>query len=431
MKRTASLILLLLCGLGAMAHDYVPGPPQDHPILLRGGDLYTVSGGILKATDLLFDNGRITQIGRDLTPPDKCEIIDCSGLRIYPGLIIASSPLGLIEIGAVRATNDQAEVGSVRPEVVAHIAYNPESELIPTIRSMGITTALSEPQGGLVAGRSSLMNLDGWTKEDAAAKLEVGLHVNWPTWRTVDAWWMTDSPEQQRRNNEKQRKQLHDVFSAARAYHLSRQAGIQATVDLRYEAMRPVFTKELPVIIRADNAKDIEDAADFAHEFGVRMILAGGDEAYLRASLLRRYSIPVIYGPMFNLPSREDDDYDQPFRAPARLRDSGLTFCIAPFSSWDSRNLPFQAGYAAAFGSSQDEALRAVTLSPAEILGVSSDLGSLETGKLATLIICRGDVLDFRSHGVMRMFIAGRPVDLNNRQSEFYHKYQQKPRLGR
>ncbi|MCX6832660.1 MAG: amidohydrolase, partial [candidate division Zixibacteria bacterium] len=182
------MILTILCAATAMGHNLVPGAKQNHPILLKGGDLYTVKNGVLQRTDLLFEQGRISQIGKNLSVPIGTEVIDVTGKRVYPGLIDAATSLGLVEIGEVRATRDAGEVGTVTPEVQSHIAYNTDSEIIPTVRANGITTALVAPTGGVICGRSSLINLDGWTKEDATEKFNVGLHVNWPSASASWSW---------------------------------------------------------------------------------------------------------------------------------------------------------------------------------------------------------------------------------------------------
>ena len=408
------------------AHDYIPGSKQVVPILLKGGDLYTVAGGTLKATDLLFENGRITQIGKNLTPPAGSEVLSAVGQLVYPGLIDAYTNLGLIEIGEARATNDLGEKERNSAEVAAHIAYNPDSELLPTVRTNGITTALVVPTGPLITGRSSLMNLDGWTKEDAAERLIVGVHLNWPQASVINAWWMEKSPEDQKKEMVENLATLRQVFIDARSYLTAKLADPNIKMDLRWEAIIPVLTGEQPLLVQADDYRQIEAAVNFAAELHIRMVLTGGRESWKLTDLLKRNNIPVIYGSVMGMPMHDDDEYDLPFKTPKLLQDAGVKFCIATFDTWNARNLPFHAGYAVAMGLSPDEALRSITLSPAEILGVSRDLGSLEVGKKATFIVSTGDILDELTAHVTRMFIEGRRVDLNNKQLELYNKYQVK-----
>jgi imidazolonepropionase-like amidohydrolase len=426
MKRITLLILLLTSSL-AIANFYVPGKKQDHPILLKGGDLYTVSNGILEHTDLLFENGRITQIARDIAAPANAEVIDATGKRIYPGLIDGASTIGLVEIDESRATRDKNEVGDITPEVQTHIAYNPDSEIIPTVRSNGVLLALVAPEGGTISGRSSLFNLDGWTKEDAMEKINVGLHIRWPAVAISTAWWVEKSPEEQKKEMSESRLKLRDAFESARAYAKARKAGTLAATDLRWEAMAPVFDKQLTVFISADDMRQIQEAVAFALEQDIKIVIVGGREAYRVAPLLKEHNIPVIIGRVNLLPMREDDDYDASYRLPALLAQAGVKFSFSySMSTWSSRSLPFQAAHAVAFGLDPAIALRSLTLTTAEILGVDKDLGSLEVGKKATLVVSDGDILDPITQRVVHAFIGGRKVDLNNKQKQLYEKYRAK-----
>lgn len=421
------IVLVIACAGLASANFYIPGKKQDHPILLKGGDLYTVKNGVLTQTDLLFDGGRITQIGKNLTAPAGAEVLDVAGKRVYPGLIDAASTLGLIEIGSVRATRDESEVGGVTPEVQSHVAYNADSEILPVVRANGITTSLIAPAGGVICGRSSLINLDGWTREDAVEKYNVGLHINWPRIAVVRSWWETRSPEEQRKQSAENLKRLNDVFESSRAYSVARKADPNLKVDARWEAMLPVFTKELPVFINADDSRQIEQAVRFAKKQDIKIIIVGARDAWRVTDLLKENNIPAILGRVQTLPFREDDDYDIGYKQPRLLSEAGVKFCFSyGYSTWPSRNLPFQAAQAVAFGLSAEQALRALTLSSAEILGVDNDLGSLEVGKKATLVISEGDILDPPTNKVIHEFIEGKRVDLNNKQKELYKKYRAK-----
>lgn len=427
--------LTLLSSVTAVsAHDYVPGAPQSTPIVLKGGDVYTVANGTLRGTDLLFENGRITEIGRDISPPDGAEIIDVTGMRVYPGLIAPETGIGLTEIGAVRATRDNSETGSITPEVQSHIAYNPDSEIIPTIRSNGITTVIVTPSGGLIRGRSSLINMDGWTKEDASEKMNLGLSVTWPSVSISTAWWVEDTPEEQKKKHKKNRELLFKAFDQAKSYWQAKRAGNHIDTDLRWEAMAPVFEREMSVFITANDYRQIDQALAFGEEYDLKIIIVGGAESWKITDKLKRQNVPVILRRTHAMPFRQDDDYDLAFRIPALLRDAGVKFCFAYIysgpSSWDTRNLPFQAGQAIAFGLDEATALRGVTLSTAEILGVDDVLGSLEVGKKATIVVSKGDILDQLTNKVVYEFIEGRKVDLNNRHKELFEKYRQKSLSG-
>lgn len=426
MKKLTILLSLFVSSL-ALANFYVPGKKQDHPILLKGGDLYTVSGGVLAQTDLLFENGRITEIAKNVSAPANTEIIDVSGKRVYPGLIDGASTLGLTEIDAVRGTLDKNEVGNITPEVQSHIAYNADSELTPTVRSNGVLTALIAPEGGTISGRSSLINLDGWTKEDAMEKMNVGVHINWPRASISTAWWIEKTPEEQKKEMAENRLKLRDAFESARAYATAKKAGTLTQTDLRWEAMAPVFDKQLIVFINANDMRQIQEAVKFALEQDIRIVIVGGAESYRVAPLLKQHNIPVILGRTQAQPTREDDDYDLAFKLPKLLREAGVSFCLSyNYSSWGSRSLPFQAAQAVAFGLDRETALRSLTLSSAEILGVEKDLGSLEVGKKATIVVSDGDILDPITQRVVHAFIGGRKVDLNNKHKQLYEKYRAK-----
>lgn len=423
-------VLLVLAGFAtaAFAHDIVPGRQQGHPILLRGGDVHTVSGPVQRGADVLFDEGKIVAIGRNLSVPEDTEVIDVSGKNVYPGLIAARTILGLTEIGAVRATDDDNEVGDLNPEVIASSAFNPDSELIPTVRSNGITTAQVMPLGNLLRGRSFIVQLDGWTIEDAAVVPVDALHVAWPSVAISRAWWVRASEEEQREQMKKNRDQLHAIFDDAKA---AMRAGDPNGSDLLLDAMAPALRGELPVFIEADDYRQIVEAVQFAREYGLNLVITGGREADRAAGLLRRWNVPVILDATQALPFRRDDPYDQAYALPAKLHEAGVRFAISDPGSWNSRNLPLQAAQAVGYGLPKDVALRSVTLSVAEILGISDRQGSLEAGKDATLIVSDRDILDTLGGGVSHMWIEGRAVDLDDRHKQLRRKYSEKIRRAK
>ncbi|MCK5127048.1 MAG: amidohydrolase family protein [candidate division Zixibacteria bacterium] len=420
-----TLLIFMIVSL-VQAHDYVPGKIQDHPILLRGGTVYTVSDGIKENSDVLFNDGRIVDIGENIIVPENTEIINVTGKHIYPGLIAAYSYIGLVEIGSVRATNDRREIGTINPNILAHIAYNPDSEIIPSVRSNGITTALIVPGGRLITGTSSLLNLDGWTWEDATEKLNVGMHLIWPAVKAVKGYDDKRSLEEIKKELRENREVLYEAFDDAKVYYLAQQADASIKKDLRWDAMVPVFDKEIPVFIQANDYRQIDQAVQFSKDYDFNMILVGGRDAWMCPELLKDNKIPVIVAWTQALPGREDDGYDLRYSLPARLYEAGVKFCMAQAGGGWSRNLPFQAGQAIAFGLPKEEALRALTLSVAEILDVDQNLGSLEVGKKATIIVSDGDIFDILTHKIIYEFIEGKKVDLNNKHKELYEKYRQK-----
>jgi imidazolonepropionase-like amidohydrolase len=416
------LMLLLLVPALAAAHDYAPAKAQTKPVLLRGGDLYTVSHGVLARTDILFENGKITKIGPGITPPEGAEVIDVSGKRVYPGLIAPATQLGLVEIDSTKATHDDRETGKIHPEVATHTAFNPDSEIIPTVRNHGVAIAQVAPSNGVLQGRSYLALLDGWTKEDSAVRLVDGVFMGWPS---VSAGDTSDEKAADKRRKEMaaDRRELRQAFADARAYLTARKAGVAIPSDIRWDAMIPVLEKSQSLYVVANDYRQIIEAIDFAKEQDVRMVIVGGSESPRAATRLRDAKIPVILRAEQSLPVRQDDAYDSAYRAAALLHDAGVAFCLTSGSSWEVRNLPLQAGQAAAFGLPQDVALRSITLSAAEILGISSELGSLDEGKRATLFISTGDVMDTLGQHVERLWIDGRDVNLDDKQRELWRKY--------
>jgi len=426
MKTLIRLALLALLATSALGYDYVPAQKQAQPVLLKGGTLYTVTGGIRENTDLLFDKGIITLIARNIVPPPDAVVVDVTGKKVYPGLIALGTTIGLTEIGAVRATNDISETGRINPDVQSHMAYNPDSEIIPTIRSNGIAYAQIVPGGPLINGRSCLLNLDAWTKEDAAVELNLGLHVVWPNSGVSVGRRERRSAEEQRDANVRDLAELYKAFDDALAYKLAKEADPNTPVDSRWEAMVPVLSGKLPVFVHANDYRQIEQAIEFTKKRNLRMILMGGNDAWKAADLLVANNIPVVYFSTMGLPSHQDDPYDQAFTVPRLLHDAGVMLCLAVGGASGVRNLPFDAGHAVGFGLPADAALRAITLTPAEVLGVADRIGSLEVGKRATIVVSEGDIMDHLTHNVTHLFIDGRAVDLDNKHKELYRKYSAK-----
>lgn len=424
-------VSLLVCAAWpGLAHDQVPGRAPDGPVLLRGADLYTVSQGVLRGQDLLIENGKIAAIGPNLAVPGGAEVIDLAGKRVYPGLIAAVTNMGLSEIGAVRATNDATEIGDVTPEVQSHIAYNPDSEIIPTVRSSGITTTQVVPGGSLLRGQSFVVHLDGWNKEDAGVRMQDGMHLSWPRVSVSRSPRVRESEAEQREAMEKARERLLRLFRDARAYAVRRAADPESSVDLRWEAMLPVLDRSMPLYIHANDYRQIAEAVAFATEENLKTILVGGRDAHLAIDLLKSAEIPIVLGSTQATPSRADEAYDLPFRLPSILEEAGLRWCQAHISwgAWQARNLGYQAGQATGHGLDPAVALRSITLSVAELLGIDDREGSLEVGKDATLFVADGDILDHAGHQALRMWIEGREVDLNDRHKTLYNKYRQRLR---
>jgi imidazolonepropionase-like amidohydrolase len=407
-----------------------PGALPAGPVVIANATVHPVSGAPIANGRVRFEAGRITAVGADV-PTEGATVVDASGKHVYPGFLAASSVLGLVEVQAVRATNDTAEVGAINPNVRAEAAVNPDTEVIPVTRANGVLAALVHPvagQQGVITGTAAVMQLDGWTWEDMTVRPGVGVHIEWPT-LIVPEFLPPPLIEATRKAQADKRVALEKAMDEAKAYRTAKEAGAVSLVDLRWEAMLPVLRKDKPVLISANDLESIEDALDFAARHDLRMVLMGGLEAWRIAALLKARQVPVIVGGTHVLPLRRSDPVDAAYANPARLHAAGIAFAISgpgdSFAVANERNLPYHAATAAAHGLPAGEALKAITLYPAQILGVADRLGSLEAGKDATLFISDGDPLE-NSTTIEQAWIAGRPVDLRSRHTELDAKYRAK-----
>lgn len=429
-------LLCVLCALCGFSFEFasaqsrqIPAPPQDRPIVIHSATVHTVSGEDIDNGYVIFDKGVITAVGRGAPPKvNNADVHDAKGLHVYPGLIAADSTLGLAETQTIKETIDTTELGTTKPEVRAAVAVNPDSELIPVARANGILTAGLFPTGGAISGQCSVMRLDGWTWEDLTITKSAGLVVNWPRTEIITSWWIEKTEEEQRKENTENLEALSKVFDDALAYIAARDADPKTPIDLRYEGMRAAMTGQAPVFVRASTAGQIESAIAWAVRYKVRLVIVGGQQADQTIPLLVKHDIPVIVGGVHRLPMRRQDAYDQPFALPAALHAAGVRFAIASSEEpAHERNLSYHAATAAAYGLPKSEALRAVTLYPAQILGVGDKLGSIEVGKSATLILTNGDPLEITTD-TLAAFIDGRQIDIGNRQKSLDAKYREKYR---
>jgi len=424
---SARLLLLAACLTvqPAFASDQIPGAPQKKPVALVNGVLHTVSGPVIEAGTIVFDNGRITEMGPRMQPPPNADVIDLQGRHVYPGMIESHSQLGLTELSSTRATIDTSETGLLNPNVTAATAVNPDSELIPVTRANGVLVALSAPSGGLVSGKASLLQLDGWTSVDMTLQRESGLVINWPAAFRSSFFGPPGAGEA----GGSQVQELRNLFTDARAWAKARTASPETQrYDIRMASMQPVLAGKVPLIVAADEAEEIQAAVAFGVEQKLQVIIFGGYDAESCAELLRRYQVPVIVSAVHRDPRNDHDDYDAAYTLPERLRKAGIRFCIsgsARSETWNTRNLPYQAATAAAYGLPRDEALKSVTLYPAQILGVADRLGSLEPGRDATIFVSTGDPLETDSQ-VTHAWIQGRVVDLSSRHTQLAGKYGEK-----
>lgn len=399
-------------------------PPQQRGIVIEAATIHPVSGPVIERGWIYFDEGVIRLLGEGETPdlPGDPMRIDGAGQHVYPGLVAAVTTIGLVEIGQVPATRDESETGDITPEVRAAVAVNPDSTVIPVTRSNGVLAAGVFPTGGLIPGRASVMAFEGWTWEEMAVLPDAGLVVSWPSSRR--SRWSRSSED----TSGERRAQIRRAFGDARAYVRAKSEDPSIPVDLRWEGMRAVLAGDAPVFVRANDVEQIESAVSWARSEGLRLVVVGGTEAHLCADLLVRADVPVIVSGTHRLPRRRDVPFDEPFALPVLLEEAGVRWCLATGGSfYNERNLPYHAATAVAFGLSREAALRAITLSPAEILGVGDRLGSLDVGKSATLIVTNGDPLEIPT-GVQRAYIDGRALDLRNKQTDLAEKYREKYR---
>ncbi len=411
----------------ANGHDQIPGPPQSRPIVISGATIHPIDGPVIVDGAVLLESGKISAVGKKVTTPKNAIKIDASGKHLYPGLIESITDIGLREISAVEETVDRTERGNVNPNVRSWIAVNPDSELIPVARSGGVLVAMTAPRGRWIRGQSAVLQLDGWTSAEMALLAPAGLYVDWTAMEPRD-----DDDKKRAEKRETKWQELDSLLDDARRYAGARQSRPASTpTDLRLESLLPVISGDLPLIAEAEMQGAIESAITYSRSQKLRLIIQGGYDAEACAELLKTYQIPVIIGSVYRQPKRRDDAYDASYTLPLRLRNAGVQFAIAgegsgsPGGAAKMANLPYHAATAVAFGLPHDEALRAITLSAAEILGVADRIGSITVGKDATLIIADGDILETETH-VTAAFIQGRVVDLGSRHKTLYEKYKLK-----
>ena len=420
--------LLLAVASTAQAQVRMTVPPQSQPIALQGATIHTVSGEVIENGTIVFVDGVITAIGQEVAMPLGARVVDLSGKHIYPGLVDAYSTVGISEIGAVDVSNDTNELGMFNPNVRAELAVNGESRHIGTTRTAGVLVTVTTPGGGLISGLSSALNMEGWTWEEMSLKGAAALNVNWPNPRPRRFAWGGFGGGQGERGPSyaEQVQMLRDFFADARAYRDAKAAGQTMRTDSRYEAMIPALNGEMPVVVSADGVAQINDAITWAQEEGVRLVIRGGQDAIYVADRLREHEIPVILTSTMAAPDRDYEGYDRQYSMPARLHEAGVKFAIAGGSGAANTNrLQWDAGVAVAFGLPEEEAVKAVTINAAEMVGISDRVGSLEVGKDATLLVTTGNPLDTMTD-VEQAYIQGRELDMMDIHRWFFEKYMQK-----
>ncbi|WP_192823708.1 amidohydrolase family protein [Rufibacter sp. LB8] len=428
MKRAAALAATLLVSAAAWAQVPVPATKQAKPTVLTGATLHVGNGQVIEQAAVAFENGKITYAGpASGYKGSGAESINVAGKHIYPGLILPNSQLGLNEIESVRATLDQQEVGLFNPNVRSVVAYNTDSDIVPTLRSNGVLLAQITPTGGVISGSSSVVQLDAWNWEDALVRADGGLHLRWPAMlQTGD-----NSPAAAQRRQARQTglTELETLLADAASYkNQSRDKE-----NLKLSSLTGLFDGSKRLFLHANYGKEIVEGIRFAQKAGVKnIVVVGGGDALVVADFLKENNIPVIYSGVHALPGRAGDDVYLPYKMPGLLQQAGILFCLDYDASLHgTRNLPFIAGTAVAFGLGKEQALSSVTLNAAKILGVEDKVGSLEVGKDATLVVSDGDLLDMRTNKVGHAFIQGRKLNLTDKQQYLYEKFNGKYQEGK
>ncbi|WP_299289909.1 amidohydrolase family protein [uncultured Mucilaginibacter sp.] len=403
-----------------------PAKPQSKPVLITGATIHVGNGQVIENGYIAFDKGKITAIGSGTAPNASfSEVILANGKQLYPGFICPITTLGLVEFESVRATIDDEETGDVNPNVRSLIAYNTDSKVIPTVRSNGILLAQPTPEGGLVSGQSSVVQLDAWNWQDAAYKTDIGMHLTWPiarAARTRRGPQAAGAAAQETPADRAQRviDELSKYFSEAKAYA---EMAKPKVANLRFEAMKGLFNGTKMLFVNAEGAKEITQAINFAKKYGIKEVIVGGNESYLVTDVLKDNNVPVILRETQRLPDKDEDDVYLPYKLPKLLQDAGVLYGLTGIGFWRQRNLPFEAGEAVGYGLTKEQAVQMITLNNAKILGIDKTTGTLEVGKDATLFISKGDALDMVTLNVDTAFIQGRNINLDNLHKQLYKKF--------
>jgi imidazolonepropionase-like amidohydrolase len=421
----AAVFCLITAGF---AQNPAPAKPQTRPIILTGATIHLGNGQIIENGAVSFDKGIITQVGPAASATtNNVEVIDVRGKHIFPGIISMNTTVGIQEIASVRATLDYSEVGEINPHVRALVAYNTDSEVIPTLRNTGILLSQAVPQGGVISGSSSVFYTDGWNWEDAVLKKDDGIWISWPPYLSTSFNYEDFSVSLKK--NEKRQETIdlfRSTFSDAKGY-----AAISkpSPMNIRLEAMKDIFAGKANLYIRADYAKDIIEAVKFAQEFGIKkIVIVGGDQSYKITGFLKENNIPVVLNQAHRLPNATDEDVYLPYELPGILTKAGVKVAISYADEWwRTRNLAFLAGTSSGFSDMKpEEALQLITKNAAEIMGVDQYVGTLEKGKQASRVVTGGDLMDMRGNSVSMVFIKGGKVNLDDKQKRLYDKYKEK-----
>ncbi|WP_375242271.1 amidohydrolase family protein [Lacinutrix sp.] len=405
-----------------------PASKQTNAISIEGATAHLGNGEVIENSLIMFNNGKFTFVGSANTKiARQGKVMNATGKHLYPGFIAPNSTLGLVEVDAVRASNDADEVGAMNPHIRSLIAYNTESKIIESMRPNGVLMGQITPRGGRISGTSSIVQFDAWNWEDAAIKADDGIHLNWPNPFSRGRWWLGEpSMLKENKNYKKQIEELASYFAESKAY----QASNKSPRHLPFEALQGVIEGSKKLYVHVDGERGITDAINFAKNTNIKhIVIVGGYEAHKVSSLLKQNNIPVLLQRVHSEPNNDDDDYDLPFKLANKLVNAGVLVGLenaGGMERMNARNLPFLAGTCAAYGLNKEQALSLITLNTAKILGIDNMVGSLEVGKDATLFISEGDALDMRTNKLEKAYIQGRDISLESHQTELYKRYSNK-----
>jgi len=414
------VVLFLLCGAASAQSRYA----------IQNARIVTVSGNPIERGTVLIEDGLVSAVGARVSIPRGTEVIDGRNLSVYPGLFNSNTTIGLTEIGSVAVTSDNQEMGEFMPHLLAFSAFHIESEHIPVARVDGITHILSRPSGGILPGQGALMHMDGWSHEELEINRRGALIMSLPVLlggggRRGRRGGGGSYTQAKQRFDEKI-VEIKELFERARYYGRSRQDGLTTKMDRQLEALEPALNGEQVVLLEANSHVDIQEAVKFAQSEKLNYVILGGRDAWKIPDFLRENNVRLILGPTQNLPSSEDDHVSQVYRAPGALHAAGIRFAFATGGNSNARTLPFEVGNAVAHGLPYDVALRSITLTPAEFFGVGDKLGSIETGKIANLVVTDGDILEYQTK-IHHIFIKGKPISLDSKHTLLYEKYRARP----
>jgi imidazolonepropionase-like amidohydrolase len=443
-KRNAAKIIFGAAFLSVLAFAF-PAAAQTSfsgVYAIKGAKIYTLAGAPIENGTVVIRDGKIAAVGASVDVPSGAQVIDGSGLEVYPGMFDAVTQMGLEEVSAVKATMDTEETGEFNPDVTAATAFNADSAHVDVTRAAGITEVLSVPGslggffvgggGSVIGGNASAVNLGGWNINDMVIESHAAMELTWPSISTgsfdLTSFTFRRLPfDDAKKQYQKKIDGLSDLLEKARHYAQAMQSGAaDFPQDLKLAALVPVVQGKEPVLVIANSERDIRNAVEFCEQQKLRMILGGGDEAWKTIDLLKKDNIPVIIGPVLSMTQSEDEPYDADYAMAGQLYSAGIKIAFGSFNTSFSRRLPQYAGVSVGYGLPREEALKAVTVNAAQMFGID-DLGTLEPGKVANIVVTNGDLLELRTQ-VKYLFIKGQLTSLDNKQLDLYNRFRNRPK---